>query len=179
MFGKEVRVAESHRDDPGWSWCWHTQPECWGLGTVWCVQYCLTSQVICPPQGVACRQLFASLGWEEGGTYMLLSLLLHIPKASFWLPGMAVEDCPATCTCSHSEALSLPSPPLGRRSMHACHINRGSLLPLRPSLPAWNRRSVCPGAVGTEAEPGSSSQAQPLPWTRLVCSAQMGQYPGL
>lgn len=103
-------MAESHREAPGWSSCWHTQPECQGLGTVWFVQYRTTSRVIYP-QACPGKQLFASLGWEEGGICMLLSLLLHVSKASFWLPMMSMEAGPDAYTCSHSEALSLAAHP--------------------------------------------------------------------
>lgn len=83
-------MAESHREDRAglgvrthslraraWGWC--------GL----CAELPDLTGHLSSFRAWPGRQLFASLGWEEGGTYMLLSLLLHIPKASLWLPGTA------------------------------------------------------------------------------------------
>ena len=96
VFGKELRMAESHREDQDWSWYLHTQPGCQrpGNGAV-CVQCWLFSQAthLSSFREWPGRQLFASLGWE-GKTHTLLSLLLHIPKASFLLPRTSVETGP-------------------------------------------------------------------------------------
>lgn len=75
-----------------------------------------------------------------GGWNLYASFSPSYPQSWFLAPRDSMEAGPATCTCSHSKALSLAGLLPGRRNRHACHINHRSLLPLHPSLPT---NSLC------------------------------------